>query len=118
MIPGLGGKRGDEIFGSPASLRKDWLLGFVLTPVGAGAILYFILGSVPFIKTLFLKLSGETKELVVMLLAFGVPLVGMAVAMAFAYLPVTEDVIFNALQVGFLAWSGNQAVRAVKRILA
>jgi hypothetical protein len=102
----------------PFETLRDWLLGFVLTPAGAGAILYFILGQVPRVKDWFLGLDTKMKELVVMLLAFGIPLLGTAVAIGLTYLPFTEDVVFNALQIGFLAWGGNQAVRAIKKILA
>ena len=96
---------------------KDWLLEFVLTPAGAGMILYILLGNVPVIKDWFLGLEAKAKELVVMLTAFGVPLVGAGVAIAFGYLPLTEDVVFNALQVGFLAFSGNQVIRTVKKLV-
>lgn len=102
----------------PFETLKDWLLNFVLSPAGAGAILYFILGQVPVVKDWFLDLETKWKEVVVMLMAFGIPLLGTAVAIAFAYLPLTSDVIFIALQIGFLAWGGNQAVRAVKKIFA
>jgi len=102
----------------PFGTLKDWLLGFVLTPAGAGAVLYFVLGQVPVIKDWFLGLESKMKEIAVMLLAFGIPLLGTGVAIGLSYLPLTEDVIFNALQIGFLAWGGNQAVRAVKKIFA
>ena len=97
---------------------KDFLLGFVLTPAGAGAILYFVLGSVPLVKGWFLDLNAKVKELVVIAMAFGIPLLGTGIAIGFDYLPLTEDVIFQALQVGFLAFSGNQAVRTAKKLLA
>jgi len=95
---------------------QDWLLKFVLTPGGAGAILYFILGNVPGIKDWFEKLGPKAKELVVMLAAFGIPLVGTGLAVSLGYLALTEDVVFMALQVGFLAWAGNQVVRVVKKM--
>ena len=97
---------------------KDFLLGFVLTPAGAGAILYFALGNAPVIRDWFLSLATKAKEVVILATAFGIPLVGTAVAIGFAYLPLTEDVIFQALQIGFLAFSGNQAVRTAKKLLA
>ena len=102
----------------PFETLKDWLLNFVLTPAGAGAILYFILGQVPIVKDWFLDLETRWKEVTVMLMAFGIPLLGTGIAIGFGYLLLTADVIFMALQIGFLAWGGNQAVRAIKKIFA
>jgi len=89
---------------------RDWILKFVLTPGGAGAILYFILEKVPYIDEWFANLNSKLKRLVTMGLSIVIPLVFTGVAIGFGYLPVNEDTFFVALQLGFVVYLGSQVL--------
>ena len=89
---------------------QDWILKFVLTPAGAGAILYFVLEKVPYVTEWFAGLNGKVKRLVTMGLSVAIPLLFTGVAIGFGYLPVNEDVFFMAFQLGVVVYLGSQVL--------
>ena len=89
---------------------RDWILKFVLTPGGAGGILYFVLEKVPYIDKWFAGLASKAKRLVTMGLSIAIPLAFTGVAIGFGYLSVNEDTFFMAFQLGFVVYLGSQVL--------
>ena len=83
-------------------------LKYLLTPVGIGVVLYFILEKLPYLNEAFDTLLPKTKRLVVLILCLVLPVIGAVGGWYFGYWPISEDTIYGALKAGIEAFTASQ----------
>lgn len=99
---------------APATL--EGFLGRLLSSVGIGAVLYFILEDLPYVSDGFAACDPKLKRLIVLLACFAVPLGALGIGVWRGYYMFTDDSVFQALSAGFEAFTVSQVVhiRSVK----
>lgn len=92
---------------------KDFLINFVLTPGGAGAILYYVLEKFPYADEWFDSLKPAQKRLITFLVAMNIPVLGMLGATVLGYAEYGPESAFSAMQIGFAVFTASQLVHGV-----
>lgn len=83
-------------------------LKYLLTPVGIGVVLYFILEKLPYLNEVFDGLLAKTKRLVVLVLCLVLPVAGALIGTQLGYWGLDENLIYGALKAGIEAFTASQ----------